>query len=142
MKALTIWQPWASLIVRGPKRIENRSWVPPRWLIGQRIGIHAGKKAVAVDGLMMAEYPELAELLRDPLPLGALVGSAIVAGVETGAGPRKDDRFFEGPAGWILEDVVPLPDPIPMRGAQGLWDLPDDAASAIQISCSMGGTRA
>lgn len=26
MKALTIWQPWASLIARGVKQYETRSW--------------------------------------------------------------------------------------------------------------------
>ena len=26
MKAITIWQPWASLLVSGRKRYETRSW--------------------------------------------------------------------------------------------------------------------
>lgn len=44
MQALTIWQPWASLIVHGFKRIENRTWAPPADLVGTTIAIHAGKK--------------------------------------------------------------------------------------------------
>ena len=43
MKALTIWQPWASLIAEGAKTIETRSWSAPASLIGQRIAIHAAK---------------------------------------------------------------------------------------------------
>lgn len=39
MKALTIWQPWASLIMIGAKPYEFRSWQPPAWLIGKRRAI-------------------------------------------------------------------------------------------------------
>lgn len=42
MKALTVRQPWASLIVRGVKAIETRSWPLPNKMVGQRIAIHAG----------------------------------------------------------------------------------------------------
>lgn len=46
MKALTIWQPWASLIIAGAKPYEFRSWRAPRSLIGQRIVIHAAAKKI------------------------------------------------------------------------------------------------
>src|ERR1700694_167443 len=44
MKAISLWQPWASLIACGAKPYETRHWAPPRELIGQRIAIHAAKK--------------------------------------------------------------------------------------------------
>jgi hypothetical protein len=44
MKAISLWQPWASLIACGAKPFETRSWAPPRELIGQTIAIHAAKK--------------------------------------------------------------------------------------------------
>lgn len=44
MKAISLWQPWASLIACGAKPFETRHWAPPRELIGQRIAIHAAKK--------------------------------------------------------------------------------------------------
>lgn len=44
MKAISLWQPWASLIACGAKPYETRSWAPPRELIGQAIAIHAAKK--------------------------------------------------------------------------------------------------
>ena len=44
MRAISLWQPWASLIACGAKPFETRHWVPPRELIGQRIAIHAAKK--------------------------------------------------------------------------------------------------
>ncbi|ARM12084.1 MULTISPECIES: ASCH domain-containing protein [Rhizobium] len=44
MKALTVWQPWASLIAIGAKPYEFRGWRPPASLIGQRLAIHAGAR--------------------------------------------------------------------------------------------------
>ena len=50
MKALTIYQPWASLIMAGAKPYEFRGWSPRKRggayaaLIGQRIVIHASTK--------------------------------------------------------------------------------------------------
>lgn len=57
MKALTIWQPWATLIMIGAKPYEFRSWKPPRRLIGERLAIHAGARPVRhseVRALLMA----------------------------------------------------------------------------------------
>lgn len=54
MKAISLWQPWASLIACGAKPFETRSWAPPRELIGQTIAIHAAKK-VDKDAAQMAE---------------------------------------------------------------------------------------
>lgn len=44
MKALTVWQPWASLIAIGAKPYEFRGWKAPKSVIGQRIAIHAGAR--------------------------------------------------------------------------------------------------
>ena len=44
LPALTIWQPWATLIVAGAKPYEFRGWCPPKFYIGKRIAIHAGAR--------------------------------------------------------------------------------------------------
>jgi len=44
MKAISLWQPWATLIACGAKPYETRSFAPPASLIGQSIAIHAAKK--------------------------------------------------------------------------------------------------
>jgi hypothetical protein len=46
MKALTVWQPWATLIAISAKPYEFRGWKPPQSLVGQRIAIHAGARPV------------------------------------------------------------------------------------------------
>ena len=44
MKAITIWQPWASLLASGRKRYETRSWATT---YRGPIAIHAAKRPVA-----------------------------------------------------------------------------------------------
>lgn len=46
MKAISLWQPWATLIARGHKAIETRSWAPPDHLIGsgEWLAIHATQR--------------------------------------------------------------------------------------------------
>lgn len=44
MKAISLWQPWASAIALGLKNYETRGWRPPAALIGQPLAIHAAKK--------------------------------------------------------------------------------------------------
>ena len=43
MKAITLHQPWASLVAVGAKQIETRSWRCPKSIVGERIAIHAGR---------------------------------------------------------------------------------------------------
>jgi len=54
MKALTVWQPWASLIMLGAKQYEFRKWdfrSREPGLVGERIVIHAGARPVKIDDL-------------------------------------------------------------------------------------------
>lgn len=46
MKAISLWQPWASLVAWGDKAIETRSWTPPDTLIGtgEWIAIHSTQR--------------------------------------------------------------------------------------------------
>lgn len=75
LPTLTIWQPYASLIVPvGVKTIETRSWSAPEHLIGQRIGIHAAKREpYLVEGTILAEHAIRAGWPR--LSLGELLGT-------------------------------------------------------------------
>lgn len=98
MKTLSIRQPWASLILLGIKRIENRSWPAPSALIGQRLAIHAARK------------PDSLHALPDPatLPRGVLLGTVrLVACVRHDELPPElaSDPFAEaGGWCWILAE--------------------------------------
>lgn len=72
MRAISLWQPWASLIACGAKPFETRSWAPPRELIGQTIAIHAAKKidkgaAQFAEELMYGQHAEGGFDLADKL---------------------------------------------------------------------------
>ena len=64
MRALTIRQRWAALIVHGPKRIENHTRKPWTRLVGRLIGIHAARRVDEHSEAHMARR----YWLREPLP--------------------------------------------------------------------------
>lgn len=119
MKALTVCQPYAELIARGEKPIENRTW--PTSFRG-RLFIHAGKSRAWMDDDDLVAYPNMA--------FGALVATArLVDCVRVTALPPEllDNEHANGPWCWVLRDVNRI-EPIPFRGAQGLWDVPSSVA--------------
>ena len=58
--AITLWEPWATLVAIGAKPIEWRGWAAPRAYVGRRIAIHAGARPVR-----KAEVAELLIRLRE-----------------------------------------------------------------------------
>ena len=46
LSAITLWEPWASLVAGGAKPYEFRKWPAPRRLWGKRIAIHAGARPI------------------------------------------------------------------------------------------------
>jgi len=123
MKALSFWQPWASLIVRDedPKDIENRTW-PMRYL-PVRLIVHAGKK---VDPDARAVLADMGEEWPDPMPLGALIGEVEVQGSFTIEEFRKtglESKWAVGPHCWHLANPLRYPEPIPYSGQQGFFDV-------------------
>jgi len=135
MKALTIKQPWAYAITDLDKRIENRTWKPPDWIIGKRIAIHTSKKSDALGYSAIQRVKHVT--LPANLPLGSIVATAkIISWVneqcfEVGIvlhhpSDLVENEWFFGPIGWVLADVQKLVEPIPCRGQLGLWDVPND----------------
>lgn len=120
IRALTLHQPWATAIANGPKRIENRKWKPPEWLIGERIWIHAGKHYdESAEDFMRDLWPDMPP--RDLFQRGAIVGSARVDSFVMATPIHIGREWFVGPVGWVLKDVRPLTEPVEARGFQGLW---------------------
>lgn len=140
MKALTIWQPYATLLVHGDKLYETRSWATS---YRGRIAIHAAKRPVrqTLDALAHGSAGQrqtallMERLLRrfggpDHLPIGAVVGTArlvrcnaITEDFLRTLTPQEIalGDFTLGRYAWEFEDVRPV-DPVPAKGAQGLWD--------------------
>ena len=81
--AITLHQPWASLIALGVKTVETRSWPAPARLVGQRIAVHAGKYLVrrpgdAIERELRARWGEEWRVI---IPTGAVVATAVLAGM-------------------------------------------------------------
>lgn len=122
MKALSIRQPWAWLIVHGHKRIENRSW--PTRFRGSFL-VHAPKGmtrdeyeyARAFAGGQGVQLPAFGELLR-----GGIVGVATI----TDCIANSSDPWFFGPVGFELTSAKPIPF-FPCAGRLGFFevDLPE-----------------
>jgi hypothetical protein len=148
MPAITLWQPWASLIAHGAKRYETRHWPPPARLIGRRIAIHAAARPVPRDfdaALAQAVGSALGRSdWRRALPFGAVVCTVVMTGGYRVGAPCASDGaaidaavpgsaplaalatdpfgyYARGRWAWALDDVALLDPAIPAKGRQGWW---------------------
>lgn len=125
---LTVPQPIAWCIAKKHQAIENRDWTPPEAMcpVGSWLAIHAGKKFDLDRALDIHERFNLE--IPAALPSSAIVAVARFCGVVTAA----QDPWFRGPFGWLLGDVVELPEPVPCRGFRKLWPLPLGVLEAVR----------
>lgn len=119
IKALTICQPYAELIARGDKPIENRTWATP---YRGPLAIHAGKSREWMTHMDDALYPGMA--FGAVIAVADLVACLHLNGQAWPGAYRhlRDHEHANGPWCWILDNVRRLPSPIYARGAQGLWE--------------------
>lgn len=144
MKVLTLTQPWASLVACNAKAIKTRSWKTD---YRGPIAIHAAKgfpgeakrfceASTVCDAL---GWPRMGAITQESLdrmarhikslPLGSVIATATLIDVrpvelinlpeqswERLFGNYEPDRY-----GWFLGDVVAI-DPVPAKGALGLWE--------------------
>lgn len=151
MKALSLTQPWATLVAAGHKRIETRSWATS---YRGPLAIHASKGLPGWVADVVRSEPQFAAVLGnlfDPhgkvlgdLPRGFIIATAKLIAVkfimadEEGwdwIGPtgrrhsyqitdqeRAFGDYTPGRYAWLLADVRPLDAPVPAKGALGLWE--------------------
>lgn len=154
MKALSLHQPWASLVAHGLKKIETRGPRSPRRYRGPLL-IHAAKvfDADAYHALWERFDEVRCAWLESVPPLGAIVAVARVVDIremtpewiaeqtplERAVGDWQPGRF-----GWVLEDVRRFAEPIPYAGKQGLFEVVDARVNAALEAWSydpLGGLR-
>lgn len=138
MKCFSLWQPWASAVAMGAKKVETRHRPTP---YRGTLAIHAAKR-------YSREQHELANELRaewevplpDPLPLGCVVALAELVDVEVmtpdmiDAQTRLEYRlggWVEGRFAYRLEDVRALDEPLPLTGRQWIWTPRPSQAAKI-----------
>lgn len=129
MKALSVRQPWAWLLVNGYKDIENRGW---KTHYQGPLLIHAGK---AWRGKYSPRTPCLFQKELNDIGMGdirlpepeALRRGGIVGVIEmVGCVTRSSSPWFKGPYGFVLKGARPLAFH-PYQGRQGLFwvDFPE-----------------
>lgn len=143
MKALSIKQPWAGLIIAGIKTVENRSWNT----------YYSGPLAI-----VSTQQPDKKEMqtMKDKLGSlppecainGAILGTVNLTGLvwqaEDGVTetdhPEPNGEFTTNAinewwnpqsVGFILETPHKLETPIPLKGRLGLFNLPPEILSQI-----------
>lgn len=149
MKALTLHQPWATLVAISAKRIETRSW---NTNYRGPLAIHAGKNREWE--YLINETPFYKALsmhptvwhMQPPIPWGCIVATCELGDCQrtdefnfipeahevriNGIWRRwditKQERAFgdysEGRWMWFLDNIKILPEPIPAKGARRLWE--------------------
>jgi hypothetical protein len=148
MKALTLTQPWATLVSIGAKRIETRSWGTsysgplaihaakgfPKWarkfttdpICYEAIKAHSGPHPLEDSGyptgtvLATCRLVAVKLIVESPEALGLCADAWRMLPPpepEFSLGDYKPGRYA-----WILEDVRQFPEPIPAKGALGLWE--------------------
>ncbi|MFA5836197.1 MAG: ASCH domain-containing protein [Bellilinea sp.] len=151
MKALTLYQPWASFVALGLKTIETRSWGTN---YRGPLAIHAARMKWPQEGYGLFRDQRVSKAYRETknlshimewgevFPTGTIVAICqLVDCLEITPwwdlysyyqtkNPPKANESLEGLLGdytpgryaWLLEDVQPLEKPIPARGQQRVWD--------------------
>jgi hypothetical protein len=154
LRAISLWQPWASAIALGSKTIETRHWSTQ---YRGPLAIHAAQRKVRSElqdyGLDPIWQGALHLLPPDKsagdifmLPFGAIVATCNLIGCLTseeifrcraaqvlkvhGTFPHSwteemMGNLSDGRYGWILADIKPLAAPVPFKGKQGFFNVPD-----------------
>jgi hypothetical protein len=142
MKAISLWQPWASL------------WLTPRmvhlarhWSTSHRgwLAIHAAKSWEKDIGLGLKDLlaDQFGKDWQIALPLGALIGAVELLDVvptERAHGEMLNDEalddllcgdFSPERYAWRKGAFRKLPAAVPFKGAQGFFEVPDELMAGL-----------
>jgi hypothetical protein len=156
VKALSLWQPWATLLVNGWKGTETRSWGTPDrgWIAIAATATlpPEGRRALKQTMFQAALYHcvssvgigRRAEVLPGDLPYGAILGIAKIGGCRTMTAGRIAERrecepmehafgdYRPGRFEWHIERAHVFIEPIPCRGGQKLWNVKGELATELE----------
>ena len=162
--ALTLWPEWAYAFLHFGKDIENRTWRPHHQMLRRWHGIHGGQAIGGMPARGERYYDEThGEAVRSMLEMAKLNGAVInekitirkilncrgivaIGYLDEARQPPKDrDRWhvpftldahgIKKPCfGLHFSKIMPLPEPIPCKGALGFWRVPEPARTMIQNS--------
>lgn len=133
MKAISIRNPHANLLVYGPKDIETRNW---KTYYRGPILIHVSK-TVCYDSLIIfleqERFKKLNKAKRLDQPTGVILAKGQLEGIREYTSQEAFDSDYDRHLlnskhyevtkfGWIISNIIPFIKPIPYKGRQGLFD--------------------
>jgi activating signal cointegrator 1 len=126
--ALTIWQPYASLLMAGIKRYETRIWETKH---RGEIVIHAAqrwhKDQIALVDTLRGMLPHEQLSVLDDLPRGCALGTIDIVAIHPTETLYVDPLerligiFNGGAFAWEVQNPILFTEPIPHLGKQKLW---------------------
>lgn len=156
LRGLTLLHPWAWAVAHAGKDVENRRMRPEArgGQIGMYLAIHGGVVPGPNSGKREEARMDLAWALEAAGRV-AEVGAEVVEALGMAYPVESEEQYFvpgivavarlagvtqsstsvwaaRGQYHWQLADVVTLPEPVPHRGAQGLWALDEDKLQTVR----------
>lgn len=130
MKAISLWQPWASAMALGFKKIETRSWSTN---YRGPLFIHAAKKVIKWPSLYIQKVFDKTAFQPDDLPFGQILCQVdlidckkiFIHNQPSGEMERLMGDYTPGRYMWATDNLQTL-FPFPFKGKQGIFDVPDD----------------
>ena len=125
MKAISVRQPWAILIIQGKKTLDLRA---KKMNYRGQLAIHASQ-SVEKDACTRFKIDP------DTLTVGAVIGVVDLIDIfEVGEKCYQDTlnehlshrRYKDGLFGWKIENPIELAEPLIFRGRQGIFNVPND----------------
>jgi hypothetical protein len=146
IKAVTLWDPWGTLVSLEEKLYETRSWATSH---RGPLAIHVAQRWPAGHIRVLQQAPFLSVLSKHGfVTRGDFSLGCVVAVVDLTAVYRTEDmraslgeqelafgNYSNGRYAWKLANVRRLPEPVPARGAQQLWwwDVPDRLVGELSL---------
>jgi len=137
MKAISLWQPWASAMALGWKRNETRCWATS---YRGPLLIHAAKRIIGWPTITIQSLFDGIAFQPPDLPRGVILCKVDLVdckrilmhnrpeGIERALGDYTPGRFM-----WITENLKTF-DPIPFRGRQRLFDVSDEILLTLSLT--------
>ncbi|MDD4874311.1 MAG: hypothetical protein PHE15_04985 [Dehalococcoidales bacterium] len=130
MYALSIRQPWAWLLTNRLKDVENRDWLLPMEMMGERIYVHASKSRSDMQPeiftwissrFLSGEDRErfVDVVVTETLSFGAIIGEVTI--IQRVNHSCNSVWYVPDSEGFIVECGVLYDNPIPCRGQLGFW---------------------
>ena len=127
MKALTIKEPWASLIIEGYKKYEFRSW---KTKYRGKILVHAG---LSIEKDMLKRFNDYKIDVKPGYIIGEVtITDCILVDEKFNKELRDIDPVVYGRSNhvenyaWKIENVIKYDNPIPCKGKLGLWNYEEN----------------